>query len=75
MAQSPPLTLDMDSDGEEVRSGFWRFAAPEYYTIALIISVAVATYVFVTGDAQSERLLTPALVAAIIQAAPASWAR
>ncbi len=66
MAQSPPLTLDMDSDGEEVRSGFWRFAAPEYYTIALIISVAVATYVFVTGDAQSERLLTPALVAAIM---------
>ena len=66
MAQSPPLTLDMDSDGREVRSGFWRFAAPEYYTIAVIISVAIATYIFVTGDAQSERLLTPALVAAIM---------
>ena len=66
MARSPSLTLDMDSDDEEVRSGFWRFAAPEYYTIALIISVAIATYIFVTGDAQSERLLTPALVAAIM---------
>ncbi|AJA08652.1 multi-sensor signal transduction histidine kinase [Sphingopyxis fribergensis] len=66
MAQSPPLTLDTDSDEEEVRSGFWRFAAPEYYTLALIISVAIATYIFVTGDAQSERLLTPALVAAIM---------
>ncbi len=66
MAQSPPLALDMDSDGQEVRSGFWRFAAPEYYTLAIIISVAIATYIFVTGDAQSERLLTPALVAAIM---------
>jgi two-component system nitrogen regulation sensor histidine kinase NtrY len=56
----------MDSDGQEVRSGFWRFAAPEYYTLAIIVSVAIATYIFVTGDAQSERLLTPALVAAIM---------
>ncbi|KGB57200.1 Multi-sensor signal transduction histidine kinase [Sphingopyxis sp. LC81] len=66
MTQSPSLALDMDSDGQEVRSGFWRFAAPEYYTLAIIISVAIATYIFVTGDAQSERLLTPALVAAIM---------
>lgn len=66
MAQSPPLALDMDSDGQEVRSGFWGFAAPEYYTLAIIVSVAIATYIFVTGDAQSERLLTPALVAAIM---------
>lgn len=66
MAQSPSLTFDMDSDGQEVRSGFWRFGAPEYYTLAVIISVAIATYIFVTGDAQSERLLTPALVAAIM---------
>ncbi|MGN7928622.1 MAG: sensor histidine kinase [Sphingopyxis sp.] len=66
MTQSPTLALDMDSDGQEVRSGFWRFAAPEYYTLAIIISVAIATYIFVTGDAQSERLLTPALVAAIM---------
>ncbi|MBB6424538.1 ATP-binding protein [Sphingopyxis sp. JAI128] len=51
-----------------MRTGFWRFAAPEYYTLALIISVAIATYIFVTGDAQSERLLTPALVAAIMVA-------
>jgi two-component system nitrogen regulation sensor histidine kinase NtrY len=66
MAQSSSLALDMDSDGQEVRSGFWRFAAPEYYTLAIIVSVAIATYIFVTGDAQSERLLTPALVAAIM---------
>ena len=68
MTQSPSLALDMDSDGPEARSGFWRFAAPEYYTLAVIVSVAVATYIFVTGDAQSERLLTPALVATIMVA-------
>ncbi len=51
-----------------MRSGFWRFAAPEYYTLAVIISIAAATYIFVTGDAQSERLLTPALVATIMVA-------
>src|SRR3546814_4179732 len=39
---------------------------PEYYTLGIIVSVAIATYIFVTGDAQSERLLTPALVAAIM---------
>ena len=66
MAQSSSLTFDMDSDGQEVRSGFWRFGAPEYYTLAVIVSVAFATYIFVTGDVQSERLLTPALVAAIM---------
>ena len=66
MTQSAPLTVDMDSGSDEERSGFWRFATPEYYTIAVIISVAIATYIFVTGDAQSERLLTPALVAAIM---------
>jgi len=66
MVQPPPITHDTDSDGEEARSSFWRFAAPEYYTLAIIISVAIATYIFVTGDAQSERLLTPALVAAIM---------
>ena len=48
--------------------GWWRFGAPEYYTLALIASVAIGTYIFVTGDAQSERLLTPALVAAIMVA-------
>ncbi|KGB51403.1 ATP-binding protein [Sphingopyxis sp. SE2] len=56
----------MDSDEEEARSGFWRFGTPEYYTLGIIVSVAIATYIFVTGDAQSERLLTPALVAAIM---------
>lgn len=68
MTRSSSLTFDMDSDREEVRSGFWRFAAPEYYTLAVIISVGIATYIFVTGDAQSEQLLTPALVAAIMVA-------
>src|SRR3546814_19356090 len=66
MAQSASLPLDMESYDQNVRSGLWRFGAPEYYALALIVSVAVATYIFVTGDAQSERLLTPALVAAIM---------
>jgi two-component system nitrogen regulation sensor histidine kinase NtrY len=67
MDRAASLTFDMESDAEEgARSGFWRFGAPEYYTLAVIVSVAIATYIFVTGDAQSERLLTPALVAAIM---------
>src|SRR3546814_688946 len=66
MVQSTSLAFGMDSDEEEARSGFWRFGAPEYYTLGIIVSVAIATYIFVTGDAQSERLLTPALVAAIM---------
>ncbi|MDK2760539.1 MAG: HAMP domain-containing protein [Sphingopyxis sp.] len=66
MAQSAPLAFEADSVDQEARSGFWRFAAPEYYTLAVIISVGIATYIFVTGDAQSERLLTPALVATIM---------
>ena len=66
MVQSTSLAFGMDSDEEEARSGFWRFGAPEYYTLGVIVSVAIATYIFVTGDAQSERLLTPALVAAIM---------
>lgn len=68
MAQSAPLALDIDSDDQDTRSGLWRFAAPEYYAIALMLSIGVATYIFVTGDAQSERLLTPALIAAIMVA-------
>ncbi|WP_432770508.1 sensor histidine kinase [Sphingopyxis sp.] len=68
MAQLAPLALDAVSDEEGARSGIWRFAAPEYYTLALVVSIGVATYIFVTGDAQSERLLTPALVAAIMVA-------
>lgn len=66
MASSAPLSIDHDSGEEGARSSGWKFAAPEYYTLALIVSVAIATYVFVTGDAQSERLLTPAVVAAIM---------
>ena len=68
MAHAAPLTHDIDPAEPDVRSGFWRFAVPEYYTLALVISVGIATYVFVTGDAQSEQLLTPALVAAIMVA-------
>lgn len=66
MASSAPLSIDHDSGDDGARANGWHFAAPEYYTLALIISIAIATYVFVTGDAQSERLLTPALVAAIM---------
>ncbi len=66
MEQTASLTRETDSGDEAARSGGWQFAVPEYYTLAIIISVAVATYIFVTGDAQSERLLTPALVAAIM---------
>ena len=68
MALTAPLATDTDSPADDARSGFWRFAAPEYYTLALIVSIGIATYVFVTGDAQSEELLTPALVAAIMVA-------
>lgn len=69
MVRSASLSFDIDSDGaDDARSGIWRFAAPEYYTLALIGSIAIATYIIVTGDAQSERLLTPALVAAIMVA-------
>jgi two-component system, NtrC family, nitrogen regulation sensor histidine kinase NtrY len=68
MALSAPPVTETDSLADDARSGFWRFAAPEYYTLALIVSIGIATYVFVTGDAQSEELLTPALVAAIMVA-------
>ena len=68
MAHAAPLTHDIDPADRDARSRFWRFAVPEYYTLALVISVGIATYVFVTGDAQSEQLLTPALVAAIMVA-------
>lgn len=61
-------TFDMDSDGQDVRAGIWRFGVPEYYALAAMVSIAIATYIFVTGDAQSDRLLTPALVAAIMVA-------
>ena len=64
MAQSAPLIPPDDIDRQPSRA--WRFAAPEYYTLALMFSIGIATYIFVTGDAQSERLLTPALVAAIM---------
>lgn len=66
MEPTASLTQDNDSDDRQPRSGGWHFAAPEYYTLAIIVSVAITTYIFVTGDAQSERLLTPGLVAAIM---------
>ncbi len=68
MAQTASLAGVIDSDVDEARGDGWQIAAPEYYTLAIIVSVALATYIFVTGDAQSERLLTPALVAAIMVA-------
>ena len=66
MEPAASLIADSDSLDPAARTRGWHFAAPEYYTLAVIISVAIATYIFVTGDAQSERLLTPALVAAIM---------
>jgi two-component system nitrogen regulation sensor histidine kinase NtrY len=68
MDQATRLSADSDSGPTMTRAGGWQFAAPEYYTLAIILSVGIATYIFVTGDAQSERLLTPALVAAIMVA-------
>src|SRR3546814_17346976 len=61
MAQTVPLTFDGDSDEQNARSGLWRFAAPEYYALALAISIGIATYNFVTGDAQREPLRPQAL--------------
>ncbi|MGB3847906.1 MAG: ATP-binding protein [Sphingopyxis sp.] len=66
MASSVPLASDGESGQPAPRARAWEFAAPEYYALAVIISVGIATYIYVTGDAQSERLLTPALVAAIM---------
>ncbi|MCW0196924.1 ATP-binding protein [Sphingopyxis sp.] len=66
MEPAASLGVENDSTDPTADSRGWHFAAPEYYTLAIIISVAIATYIFVTGDAQSERLLTPALVAAIM---------
>ncbi|WP_256837892.1 ATP-binding protein [Sphingopyxis sp. KK2] len=68
MANGFTVTGEIESDGQGARSRIWTFAAPEYYTLALIVSIGIATYIFVTGDAQSERLLTPALVATIMVA-------
>lgn len=48
--------------------GLWRFGAPEGYAIAAMASVAIATYIFITGDRQSQELLNPAVLAAIMVA-------
>jgi two-component system nitrogen regulation sensor histidine kinase NtrY len=66
MAISTPLTNSSESGAP--RRGRWTLAAPEYYALAVILSVGLATYIYVTGRAQSERLLTPGLVAAIMVA-------
>ncbi|WP_234782571.1 ATP-binding protein [Sphingopyxis macrogoltabida] len=68
MAQLAPPANDIDSGVDDARANDWQFAAPEYYTLGIMISVAIATYIFVTGDSQSQRLLTPAIVAAIMVA-------
>ncbi len=65
----PPSLKPSDQPSSVVDEGTgWRFAKMEYYMLAVVVSVAIATYIFVTGDTQSERLLTPALVAAIMVA-------
>ena len=68
MASEATVLDQAESEGPMERSRIWTFAGPEYYTLAVIISVGIATYIFVTGDAQSERLLTPGLVATIMVA-------
>lgn len=68
MASPASLAHDNNPDEQAASTRGWQFAAPEYYALAAIVSVAAATYIFVTGDSQSERLLTPALVAAIMVA-------
>ena len=60
-AASPPPAI-----GEQAR--FWRFGAPEYYALAAMASVGLTTYLFVTGERQSEQLLSPAVIAAIMVA-------
>ena len=52
MTPAAAPTFDMDSDGQDARSGIWRFGAPEYYALAAMVSIAIATYIFVTGDAR-----------------------
>ena len=54
------------ADGEQAR--LWRFGVPEYYALAAMASVGIATYLYVTGERQSEELLSPAMVAAIMVA-------
>ncbi|WP_260583135.1 hypothetical protein [Sphingopyxis sp. PET50] len=68
MANGATTVNQMEAEGQGTRSRVWTFAGPEYYTLAVIVSVGIATYIFLTGDAQSERLLTPALVATIMVA-------
>jgi len=63
--------MNMPADTTVTDSGvarLWRFGVPEYYALAAMISVAAATYIFVTGDRQSQQLLNPALIAAIMVA-------
>jgi two-component system nitrogen regulation sensor histidine kinase NtrY len=62
-----PLS-DSLSSAETGRKLGWQFGVPEYYALAVAASIAVATYIFVTADTQSEQLLTPAIVAAIMVA-------
>lgn len=66
MTHAASLNETVESGQPPASQSPWRFAAPEGYALAIMASVALGTYIFVTGDAQSERLLTPALVAAIM---------
>lgn len=50
------------------RARLWRFAPPEWYALAAMVSVAVATYIFATGERQSQQLLNPGVVAALMVA-------
>lgn len=68
METKSDLMCDSAISAETGRKIGWKFGVPEYYALAVAISIATATYIFVTGDTQSEQLLTPAIVAAIMVA-------
>lgn len=60
--------LNVSEPAAEGPTRLWRFAPPEWYALAAMVSVAVATYLFITGDRQSQQLLNPAVVAAFMVA-------
>lgn len=60
-----PAAIEPTADGAGA-ARLWRFAPPEWYALAAMASVALATWLFITGDRQSQELLNPAVVAAIM---------
>lgn len=60
-----PAALDPTAD-QAGAARLWRFAPPEWYALAVMASVALATWLFISGDRQSQELLNPVVVAAIM---------